>query len=122
MLFTTEAEDRMFWQKVGEFDRKLAEITASKGQDYNKKASFCDYCPTGWRDSALMLWKHSLRFLQFWSTGQEEARHEPVDETLLDIANYARYTWAMRRLEEHRAAEARGREAARTGVSQQVMP
>ena len=25
-------------------------------------------------------------------------RNETLDETLLDIANYARYTWAMRRL------------------------
>jgi len=101
MLFTSELEDKLFWEKVAEFDRELLKITTKKGSDYNKTAAFPDYCPNGWRDSAVMLWKHSLRFQQLSGTPSEKAANETIDETLLDIANYARYTWAMRRLAEH---------------------
>lgn len=116
MLFTTEAEDRRFWELVREFDRRLAELTEAKGADYNKVASMPDYCPGGWQDSAVMLWKHSLRFLQFRLHPKDLPKNETVNETLLDIANYARYTYAMRRLEEQQDAEARGRAAARNGA------
>lgn len=117
MLFTTEREDQEFWRFVREYDKKLEAITAKKGADYNKSASFPDYAPKGWTDSGCMLWKHALRFEQFRQHPESAPKNETIDETLLDIGNYARYTYAMRRLEELQAAEARGREAARTADS-----
>ena len=112
MLFTTTAEDAQFWAFVREFDERLKAITERKGADYNAVASFCDYCPGGAYDSGVMLWKHSLRYLQF-QMNPRETKNETVEGTLLDIGNYARYTYAMRRLEEYRKAQERGKEAAR---------
>jgi hypothetical protein len=97
MLLTTKTQDDLFWELVKEFDARLAALTKKKGSDYNRLADFPDYCPNGWRDSALYVWRCALRILNLMQK-PNTASNETFDETLLDLANFARFTWALRQM------------------------
>lgn len=101
MLFTDKKQDEEFWRLADECLDEVKALAGQKSGDYNRMCDAPDYLPRGWPDGALHVWKCALRLLNLAMVpGRVHSKNEALEDTLLDIVNWARYSYALMKMEE----------------------
>lgn len=78
------------WDAMSPVLKRVVEVRAAKGQDYNRGPELRDYFPFGHQSYAQMMHVKMLRIHSLLATGNNP-KHESLGDTLDDIINYATF-------------------------------